>query len=304
MRPTVLAIALVLTTGAAPPSGDAVIRAGSGDTKIVITTTTRLAGAIHSLKYRGVEYVDSADHGRQIQSASNFDAGGPFIPEVFNPTEAGSMRDGAGPTSSSRLLKLRASGNVLETESLMAFWLAPGERSAGHPARNTTILSDHRLKKRVTIGHTGHPNVIAYDVTFTVPKNEHHTYAQFEAVTGYMPDRFRRFWKFDTATKRLLPLDPGPGEQPAPVALSTVDGTSAMAIYSPDQPSPGFASAGYGRFAFPDQHVYKWNCVFRVKNPAGIPPGDYPFRCRTIVGTLREVEATLSELAAGDDARE
>src|SRR4051812_49676889 len=98
-----------------PPSGDAVIRGRAGPSEIVITTTSRLAGAIHSLTWGGKEFIDSADHGRQLQSASNLDCGERFIPEVFNPTEAGSRADGAGPLSSSRLLRLRAKGNELST---------------------------------------------------------------------------------------------------------------------------------------------------------------------------------------------
>ena len=129
-----------------PVSGDAVIRAPAGPSEIVITTTSRVAGAIHSLTWNGREFIDSADHGRQLQSAANFDAGRPFFPEVFNPTEAGSRRDGAGPTSSSRLLTLKAAGRELDTTTQMAFWLAPGEESEGHPAANDRVLSDHRLQ--------------------------------------------------------------------------------------------------------------------------------------------------------------
>ncbi|MFX7820800.1 hypothetical protein ABTK26_21005, partial [Acinetobacter baumannii] len=76
---------------------------------------------IHSLTWNGKEFIDSADHGRQLQSAINLDCGKAIRAETFNPTEAGSRRDGAGPTSSSRLLKLSAKGNTLETLSRMAF---------------------------------------------------------------------------------------------------------------------------------------------------------------------------------------
>ena len=51
-------------------SGDAVIRAPAGNSEIVITTTSRLAGAIHSLRWNGKEFIDSFDHGRQLQSAA------------------------------------------------------------------------------------------------------------------------------------------------------------------------------------------------------------------------------------------
>lgn len=275
------------------PTGAAVIRAPYAGSEIVITTTPRLAGAIHSLTWNGREFIDSADHGRQLQSASNFDCGEQFIPEVFNPTEAGSVHDGAGPTSTSRLWSLRAQGSRLETLTQMAFWLRPDGKSMGHPARNTTALSNHWLKKTVTIGIEGHPNVIDYDVTFIVPEGERHTYGQFEAVTGYMPVEFSTFLRFDRLMRTLHPLSFGPGEQADPVVLATEDGQHAMGIWSPDQPTPGFQQVGYGRFAFPAQKVMKWNCVFRVRNPTGIAAGPYRFRNRVIVGTRESVEQTL-----------
>ncbi len=200
-----------------PVFGDAMIRAPAGPSDIVITTTSRLAGAIHSLTWNGREFIDSTDHGRQLQSAANFDAGRPFVPEVFNPTEAGSRRDDVGATSSSRLLTLKTTGRELETTAQMAFWLAPDEESEGHPAVNDRVLSDHRLRKRVVIGHGQFPHAIEYEVTFTVPPGEKHTLAQFEALTGYMPPEFEKFWAFDPETGEMMPLDDGPGEQSKPV---------------------------------------------------------------------------------------
>jgi hypothetical protein len=221
-------------------SGDAVLRGKAGASEIVLTTTSRVAGAIHSLTWNGREFLDSYDHGRQLQSASNLDLGRKFIPEVFNPTEAGSGADGTGPKSSSRLLRLNVSGGELTSLTRMAFWLAPGEKSEGHPAYNDRVLSDHLLAKRVRIGYKGLPHAIDYRVTFTIPKGEHHTFAQFEAVTGYTPPGFSRFWKYDAGAEKLRPLDDGPGEQGAPVVLATPTGSHAMGVYSPEQPSPGY----------------------------------------------------------------
>jgi len=120
---------------AAEPDGAAEIRGPLLDSEIVIRTTNRLAGAIDSVTWRAQEFIDSADHGRQLQSASNFDVGGQFIPETFNPTEAGSVADGAGPTSTSQLLHLLAGNNRLQTTNRMAFWLPPDGKSQGNPAR-------------------------------------------------------------------------------------------------------------------------------------------------------------------------
>lgn len=290
MIPLVSLAALLI---GAEPNADSVIRAKAGNSEIVITTTRRLAGAIHSLTWNGKECIDSADHGRQLQSATSWDAGKKFFPEVYNPTEAGSMSDGAGPRSSSKLLKLEANGDELRTTIQMAFWLRPGEKSDGHPAYNDRVLSDHLLVKRVKIGVKNLPHAIDYDTTFVVPK-ERHAYAQFETVTGYMPSEFDAFWKLDPKSGKLHPLDDGPGEQAWPVVLATADGKHAMGAWAPVH--PGFQGPGFGRWRFKADKVVKWNVVFRLSNAAGIPPGEYRFRNYVAVGTLEDVRQTLFAL--------
>lgn len=280
------------------PDGNATIRAKAGSSDIVITTTSRLAGAIHSVTWGGKEFIDSHDHGRQLQSACSFDCGiaKGFWAEAYNPTEAGSRADGAGKKSSSRLLSMSARGSQLQSTTRMAFWLAPGEKSSGHPALNKQVLSEHLLTKRVRIGYKDWPHAIEYEVDFHVPKGEKHTYAQFEALTGYMPEGFRHFWKYERSSGTLKPLDDGPGEQECPVVLATPNGQHAMGVYSPDQPSKGYEKAGYGRFRFRAQKVVKWNCVFRLRDAQGVPAGKHSFRVFVVVGNLEDVRATLGGL--------
>ena len=277
-------------------SGDAQIRAKAGPSEIVITTTSRLAGAIHSLRWNGREFIDSADHGRQLQSASNFDAGSRITAETYNPTEAGSRFDGAGQKSTSVLHALHAKGNTLTTISQMAFWLQPGEKSVGNLAKNKTALSNHQLKKTVRIGAHGLPHAISYHVTFTVPKGEGHKHAVFEAVTGYMPPAFSKFLTFDPKTQKLLSLTDSPGEQSHPIIHSTPDKKYAMGVWSPAQPAKGFEHVGYGRFRFKSQEVVKWNCVFRVNHPKALPSGEYPYQCYVLVGSLQNVTDTMTRL--------
>lgn len=286
----ILPLAFDLCPLAFAAEGDASIRARAGVSDIVITTTARLAGAIHSVTWNGKEFIDSTDHGRQLQSAINCDAGTPIIAETFNPTEAGSRLDHVGPKSSSRLLHLIAKSNELQTTTQMAFWLAPGEKSEGHLAKNTTILSDHLLTKRVEIGWRGMHHVIRYDVTFGLPVGERHNEAVFEAVTGYMPAEFSKFWKFNPASGELEPLEGGNGEQKFPVVLATESGSHAMGVFSPE------AGASYGRFRFLEAHVVKWNCVFRRRRATGLTPGDYAFRHFVIVGDLMAVHDSLQAL--------
>jgi hypothetical protein len=285
-----------------PPAvdGHSTIRAPAGASEIVITTTDRLAGAIHSLTWNGREFIDSHDHGRQLQSAASFDCGldSPFWAERFNPTEAGARADGTGPTSTSRLLELRASGNELTTRSRLAFWLAPGEQSYGRPALNRTPLSDHHFSKRVRIGLPGLPHVVEYHVTFTVPEGELHSLAQFEALTGYMPPGFSKFWTFQAESGRLEPLDDGPGEQRHPVVFSTPDETFAMGVIAAPAARPDTSEPGYGRFRFSEEAVVKWNCVFRARHPSGVSAGDYSFRLFVAVGSLEDVRHSFMKLAA------
>lgn len=298
----IAAVPLLVCSAAAEdgrPSGDAVIRGKLGHGEIVITTTSRLAGAIHSVTWNGQEFIDSFDHGRQLQSASNFDVDGKFEPETFNPTEAGSMRDGRGPTSTSCLLHLIAGGNQLQTTTQMAFWLHPEEQSLGNPARNKQPLSNHLLTKRVTIGYGEMPNVIVYDATFSLPLGEKHKYAQFEVVTGYMPPEFSQFWTYDPANG-LKELSDGPGEQGRPVLLATEDAKYAMGVYS--LPFGRAASnirvsgPGYGRFRFEAEKVVKWNSVFRLRSDDDLPAADYSFRSFVILGTRDMVCRSLFNL--------
>ena len=280
---------------AAAPSNETSIRATAGESEIVITTTKRLAGAIDSLTWDGREFINSTDHGRQLQSACSFDNSPTANAETFNPTEAGSRRDHTGPASTSRLLDLLADNNHLRTRTQMAFWLAPGERSEGQLARNTNTLSDYTLTKDVRIGYGRWTQALDYRVTFTVPANARHTSAQFEALTGYMPPEFSKFWQFNPETKKLEPLSDGPGEIKNPVVLATPDGKHAMGIFAPPQPQPDTSGPSYGRWRFTEQRVVKWNCVFRVRAATGLRTGDYSYRMLVPVGTLAQVEGMIRD---------
>ena len=294
------AVSLVVFIGTitftyADVSGDAVLKKQIGKDEASITTTSRVAGAIHSFKFRGKEYIDSFDHGRQLQSASNLNMGKKFIPEVFNPTEAGSEFDGKGPKSSSKLLFLEVKDEELVTKNQMAFWIRPGMKSHGNLAYNTAELSNHLLQKQVRFGFMGLEQVLNYRVTFSVPEKEGHTYAQFETLTGYMPWEFQQFLRWNPEQKKLVPLDKQSGEQPFPVVLATEDGKHAMGVVSLRK-SKNMTGPGYGRFYFPNDKVVKWNCVYRLQDKDGLQAGDYSFRMLVPFGTVVEVENTIKSI--------
>jgi hypothetical protein len=281
-----------------PISGDAEIRSLVEGDPLVLRTTSRLAGAVDSITWRGQEFIDSHDHGRQLQSAINLDLSSPFQPETFNPTEAGSRDDGDGESSTSRLLRMKIGKDRLETTTQMAFWLPPGGKSKGHLAKNKTVLSNHSLTKRIKLSPTGWENLILYETTFQLPKEELHRYAQFEVVTGYMPEAFENFYGLDIRTGKLKLLSDGPGEQSMPVILSTKDGQFAMGVISREQMNSSWKGPGYGRFRFSPPKVVKWNLVYRFRQEEPIKAGPYVFNSYVGIGSLEKVRQTFVRLVA------
>lgn len=277
---------------------DLEIRSPAGGSEIVIKTTARLAGAIDSLTWNGKEFINSFDHGRQLQSATNFDAGiKPVRAETFNPTEAGSKSDWRGPSTTSVLLEAAVEGTTLRTSSQMAFWLRPGETSGGHPARNLTALSQHRLDKKVTLGIGGQPHAIGYEVAFSLVNgkpfaSEGHTHGVFEALTGYLPAEFSVFEVLPALSGVLQPVDDGPGEQAHPLVFSTTDGRHAMGISAAERFS-GLSGPTFGRFRFPGEKVVKWNCVYRTTAAETLGQSEFRFPMTVVVGDRETVVKTL-----------
>ena len=269
---------------------------------LTVTTTTRLAGAVHSLQWRGREFIDSTDHGRQLQSACSFDAmsDDEFWAERYNPTEAGSRIDAKGPRSSSRLLGIQSSSKEIRTSTKMAFWLNPGERSQGRLALNKSIVSDHILHKRIKLGAYASPHVILWENTFERPESESHRFAQYEVLTGYMPSEFSEFWRVSAADGRLARLDDGPGEQSDPVILATVDGRFAMGAVSIGKPKWMQTAPGYGRFRFTEEKVVKWNVVFRHSQYPRIVEHQASFRVLVMVGSLEKVRSLIWDAISGE----
>ncbi|MDN5942587.1 MAG: hypothetical protein L0H94_11945 [Nitrospira sp.] len=292
----------ILISPAFTHAADIVIQEAVFGSPLVIKASPEVfGGAIYSLRWRGFQFINSTDHGRELQSASSFDGFG----ECYNPTEAGSKADGDKPTSSSQVLSVSSTANSLHTRAKMAFWLLPGEdyektcgsRTGITTAQNTTVTSEHILEKNVTIGFNGMKNVIEYQITFHIPENR--TSATFEALTGYMPAQFSRFLTYNPANGQasaLKFLSYGPGEQSYPVILSNESGTRAMGVYAPDHLPTN--PIGYGRFQFPNisgSDPNKWNCVFRKKD---IVPGAYQYSCFVVIGNVNQVIKGIHSLQA------
>lgn len=258
---------------------------------IKLTASSDFGGSIISLIFRGKEYIDAADNGRELQSASTFDG----LNECFNPTEAGGVYD-KFKTSSSKVIMAKALGSVLETQTNMAFWRKPGEKEPGgcgkqnnlQVAQNTKILSDHLISKRVEIGCCGIANAISYDVTYKLP--EHHAKARFEAVSLHTPPEFKVVYNYDKVSDKFIPTDEKPVDTKA-IIFSTTDGKNAIGLYCPNAKNDRERTAFYSFKLWPQTSVAR--CIF-LEEPLNLT--EYSYHGFIFVGRLDEVENAMQRL--------
>jgi hypothetical protein len=117
-------IALLLLASLAPARSIAARADFRGSPLVVAADLDRWA--VSSITWRGRQFVDTDDHGRELQSAITFDDAA----ECNNPTEAGSRDDGRGSRSTSRLLS-----DVVNALDVLGGDVPPGR--AGHGASLT-----------------------------------------------------------------------------------------------------------------------------------------------------------------------
>ena len=208
LQQDVLAGPATQTCDVEPPDGykQAISGLVSGD-ELVITISSRFGGAVESLTWRGKEFVNIFDHGRQISYAWHMDGYG----GCWNPTEPGSAKDLYSDTSTSELLSVCKNGeSSMTSTTLPAYWLQPGEPSGrdGYcsggvlEAVNETLVADHILEKTMEIGYAGIDNVILFDATITLPVD--YEVNQLEIPTGYLTSDFDDYWVYNPQSDELL----------------------------------------------------------------------------------------------------
>lgn len=262
-----------------------------------VSASDRTAGAIDSIEWNGREFVNSWDHGRQVQLALSINGWG----ECYNPTEAGGGFDGIAGSSTSQLLGVSATATKLATTIRPAFWMRPGEK---HPspgpgcttARNPSPRSDYRFMKDVQVGVAGIRHAIQFLSSTYVPEDV--SSLTLEGPTGYLSGEFTRFYTIDLDAAVLTAVSPSPpGEQQAPLVLATADGSAAMGCWSPELPQAG-NPGGYGKFAFPSSNAAaatnKWNIVFRHGPLAAGTTLSH--RAYLFVGSLENVRVAMKQI--------
>ena len=210
---------------------------------IKIGISNRNAGAVCSMVFDGVEFVNDHDHGRQMQVAWIYNGMG----EEYNPTEAGADYDQMGQTSTSQLLSVKIDKNTIKTVSHPAFWFFYGQ--GNH--QNTSAVSKDSLIKVLTLGYEGDPNVIVFDTEITLSPEitgpimnalrieaptvyssskltKHNTFDLDNGQIAFVPSNSQ---KNDVMNRRIGPISK---RNLVPV-MSSTDGKFALAVYTQQQ---------------------------------------------------------------------
>jgi hypothetical protein len=135
---------------------------------VTVTSNAKCGGAVWSMQYHGVEYINRHDYGRLMQSALFAYNGPGHIGPIYNPTEGGANYvPGVSPITEmgSPCGGLYHTGN-LQVSSSTAHEFAP--QDFGGNANGTSVdYYGFLLGKNLTIGVGGQGNIIQYRALIT-----------------------------------------------------------------------------------------------------------------------------------------
>lgn len=273
-----------------------------GNGIITIGMSSRVGGSIDSLYFHGKEFINSWDHGRQLQFAWQLDN----QHECNNPTEAGSSADGLHNSTHSRWIAHSETTTTATTTSYPAFWLGLADRPDCESANQ---LAGNKLEKFVQVGGPYTIRGISvpkYDADhlveisglITIPAATPHFV--LESASTHVGAEFSQFYSWEPTTCGLTALPDGvEKEQGTPIIAAVPGGEWAIGQWSADVPSSGYRNYGYGfrHIVVPGNEAAsesKINVVYRMDN---VPAGKYATQTYVAVGSLEQVRSALCAVA-------
>ncbi|XP_070188447.1 uncharacterized protein [Littorina saxatilis] len=270
--------------------------------RIFLGAAARMGASVVSLVWNNYEFINSWDHGRELQMAMN------FLPHggCYNPTEAGGQADSQKSITKTHIQSVHASGNTLTTKVLPAFWFraahpvtGDGRRCHnGKSAMNTVDTYRYPFSKKVTLECPGVTQpCLHFWSSFTIAGDiPSWTTLQMEAPTGYLTGDFTVFRSYDHSSGHLVAYN-----HVKPMVVSTPDDRYAMGIFSsPKQDTDQYMY--YGKFQFPNRFKYvgaatnKWNVVFRKHTLPANSTHVFNYDTYMCVGSVHDVTACMKSL--------
>jgi hypothetical protein len=273
--------------------------------EVKLTANLVAGGAISELTWKGKQFINNFDFGRQIQTAINLSREA----EAINPTEAGDLYGFPGTTGvawahGSPQLSSSVSGTTLKTQCHPLQW-KPQNWGGG---LGNPVMWQGTFGKRVDLDFGGSPHVIRWITTVNFPSAE--PFVNMEVVTAYLNSEFTRFYALNAVTGALAEMtdlvpngsctDPQQDTRLRPpaggVILATDDGAYALGVYHKgENTSFGLCKflgyGGSGQYGF---STTKWNLLWRP--PKGVQPGPCSITSYLLVGTLNQVVAEAKGL--------
>ena len=281
----------------------------------VTASVNRVAGdAIWSWVYGNVEFINTTDYGRELQSSLFYNNG----TWTQNSTEAGDGRTGqVDDFHGSPVISENVSGSTISTQTLpLDFVPANGGASSDQLEAYTGVV----IGKNVNLNFL--PHVASYQTTYTLPNALPTTPGyptQGEIPTGYLNPTFDTYWTYDASASTLTNVSslvpkcnaaasfqmPGPSS-PAfsgygGVIISNSNQTLAMGIYS-KLDSLGGPTDYFTLYNFVDRTSYgdracgdatsKWAAVHTNSWPAGTSS----LTTYVVTGSLTDVKSSMSYL--------
>lgn len=212
---------------------------------ITVKSNKVAGGSIWSWVWNGIEFVDHADYGREIQSDMDWTAGG----VLYNPTEAGSKYSTdpvVGNRQGSPLYSASNSGNTQSTRAIPLQW---NPDILGGSATRPVIFTDMLLGKDVTLNYNNMGSVAKYvtHLTLASPVSQ----ANLSLPAAYAPASFGKYYTYDAHHDTLLPATPGcgtgtgggiiwlPNSGHGAVIIENDAGTGAIAVAGRTAPAGG-----------------------------------------------------------------
>lgn len=273
--------------------------------KITVKSNLVAGGSVWELWYRGQQFLDHVDYGREMQSSLNLGHGA-------LPTEAGDKHQSGNANfmHGSPILEARNSGKTQITTAIPLEW--HNTTFNGNRRDELVIYKDFKLGKRLTLdnnlnlGSYNYLNaqIIKYETTFYTPTTL--TGAHIEIPTAYLKPVLKRFFEINATKSNLnqglteVSLSSGQSQQ-APIhhaggiVIADQSLNYAMGVYinvnkAKASDSDPNAIYYFRNWRFGD--TSKWS----AGRKGTIRAGNNKYTSYVIVGTLNEVRVAMRQL--------